>query len=244
MVADLRSDLAEILLIFDGTSPTQHVRRMLSRLPATVHVLPKQRSLGAVLNVGLDRASGDWVSRIDADDLWVRGRLDAQLSLMHTSPQLVLAGSNALTVDDSGAVIGRLSAGSGMALKHRLLVRNQFIHPSVVMRADAVRQAGGYPDIVRLEDYGLWLALARIGDVTNVDACWVRYRVHAAQASAAAVGAVAVAEIRRRRLMLAEQLRVPAPLTDGAHYLWVVTQKFTNRGHRLPTGRFKFGPVA
>ena len=85
MLADV-DDRAHVLCVFDGCHPDDSIRDMLVER-GSIMVLPKQTTLGSVLNAGISRVSTEFIARIDADDLWPEGRLDGQLAVMRRNPE-------------------------------------------------------------------------------------------------------------------------------------------------------------
>jgi hypothetical protein len=78
-------------------------------------------------------------------------------------------------------------------------------HPSVMLRADAVREVGGYWEHGVSEDWDLFLRLAEHGRLANLDRTVLRYRFHDSGINAGSMGRVRrnirlAVENHRRRL--------------------------------------------
>jgi hypothetical protein len=99
---------------------------------------------------------------------------------MQAHPQIVLLGTAAEVIDESGTVIGRRSLPVSTAkLGHALRRSNPFIHSSVMIRAAPVRKLRGYrAAFLFAEDYDLWLRIAELGGVASLPEYLVQYRVH------------------------------------------------------------------
>jgi hypothetical protein len=244
LAEELPSPDARLLAVFDGTEPTATERRLLDALQARVAVLPKRDNLGQVLDAGLRLVDTPLTSRIDADDLWPRSRLSGQLRFMDAHPDCAVAGSDATTVDVDGRPLGTLRAGRGRDLRRGLLLRNQLIHPSTVFRTELARRAGGYPDVERVEDYGLWLRLAQLGDVLNAPERWLTYRVHPRQLSRRRVARPGRSLIGARRAELARHLGVAAVYPSFAQLAWSGAQVCGRLGLNRLWTRFEGQPAA
>lgn len=119
-------------------------------------------------------------ARIDADDVNHPERLAAQVAFLEAHPEVVLV----------GAQVCRLSAdGVRGGLVHELPTTHEQIvvrmlrywsiwHPTVLYRRGAVLAAGSYLDEYAVDDYSLWLRLARVGRLANLPEALVDYRVH------------------------------------------------------------------
>jgi glycosyltransferase involved in cell wall biosynthesis len=131
--------------------------------------------VSAARNAGLDAARGHWVAFLDDDDLWDRDHLGRALETLARYPQAVLACCDARvfvdpTVDGSAVPP---EEGRGLPLKSpdladgpiplaRLLAGNPIVTPSVVLvRSQLAPQDRFDPALGHLEDYDLWLRLAR-----------------------------------------------------------------------------------
>ena len=136
--------------------------------------------LVAALNRGLSLARAPLLARLDADDIAVPSRLAEQSAFLGGHPDMVLLGSWAEKMDAQGRNIGRLTPESGSdRLAEILQHSNPFVHSSVMMRTDGVRELRGYrAACLSAEDYDLWLRLSERGRIGNLPRELVRYRVH------------------------------------------------------------------
>lgn len=194
------------------------------------------RGLSHALTVGAQVAQGDYLARLDADDLALPGRLLAQVQYLQDHPEVVLLGTVARTVDELGAVTGRLGTTPLGDMRSILLTRNVIIHSSVMMRRDAYAAAGGYdPALRQMEDYDMWLRLAVQGEVHVLQQDLTDYRVHGAQMSrrAASSGHYIEAVIRGRR-DLARHLGQAVLLQRLRDIAWRGAQVARARGWRRP----------
>ena len=119
----------------------------------------------ASLNVGLARAQGELVARIDADDVWYPQKLTRQCEFMASHPEVTVCGTWADRIDARGAVVGTFSPPTDpIEIRYRLLWGSPVCHVSVVMRRAAILECGGYlPGYRFAADYALWSQLLREG---------------------------------------------------------------------------------
>jgi glycosyltransferase involved in cell wall biosynthesis len=129
------------------------------------------KGLVATLNEGIELARGEFLARLDADDLCDPRRLELQVGQMRREPDLVALGSGAWAIDESGRLLGDFSrpATTHEQIEAAHLQGHSAIHhPAAMLRASAVRQVGGYRDLVPCEDFDLWLRLGEIGRLANL----------------------------------------------------------------------------
>ena len=126
------------------------------------------------------------VALCDADDSWEEGALAASLAALAAVPEAGWAFGRALVVGPDGRPTGerwpeppagRLDVAAFASVVY---ASNPVPTSSVVLRRDALAQAGGFPSAVRVaEDWDLWLRLcAARQDAVCVAGCTVRYRRH------------------------------------------------------------------
>lgn len=127
--------------------------------------LSKNRGLAGALSAGFERCVGEWVMRMDSDDLCDRERLRLQLDHIIENPGTDVVSSWAEEfMDGEEATRLKSSAIGHDAVVQSLRWRNVICHPSVLMRAEVMRRAGGYRlDFPLLEDYDLWVRMALAG---------------------------------------------------------------------------------
>ncbi len=141
---------------------------------------PRQLGLVKALNAALAVVRAPLLARLDADDMALPERLSYQARCFDERPELVLLGSWAERIDDSGRRTGVVRPETDPArLAVILQKRNPLVHSSVMTRTALVKKLGGYREaFLGAEDLDLWLRLSEHGVVANLPQTLVRYRVH------------------------------------------------------------------
>jgi glycosyltransferase involved in cell wall biosynthesis len=146
----------------------------------------EQAGLAASLNRGLDRASGAYVARLDADDVALPERLQRQVDRLRADPHTAVVGSAVTDLDELGRPGRTHVLPSGVtALRWHALFSSPFFHPTVLVDREALAANGlRYdPSFLESEDYDLWTRLFAVADGDNLPEPLVLKRVHAGQAS-------------------------------------------------------------
>ena len=172
----------EFVIVDDGsTDRSLAIVRRFQKQDPRVRILsrPNTGIVGA-LNDGLQACVGEYVARIDADDLCESERLSLQVARLDKAPDLVALGCCAIAVDPKGRELGAFD----VPLSHEDIERNHLQgvssihHPAVMMRREAVNRAGGYREgFCPAEDYDLWLRLGEIGRLENLPQRLIRKRL-------------------------------------------------------------------
>ena len=176
----------ELIAVLDGSHDSSAaIVHGYSDSRVRVESIPTSIGLPAALNRGLELCRGEYVARIDQDDICSPHRLQTQVSALDRHPQVGVFGSAAMIINSASAVVGIHKVATGRQRVARgLLWRNQVIHPSVMFRRPLVCSIGGYNPALRLlHDYELWLRLLTITSIDNLPDFLMSYRHHTGQMS-------------------------------------------------------------
>ncbi|MDR7994255.1 glycosyltransferase [Thermosynechococcus sp. TG252] len=174
----------EFIVIDDGSTDgsLSVLRRYAARDPRIRLVSRENRGLVATLNEGIALARGQWIARMDADDVALPDRFEVQLERLQRT--------GADFCGDAVECFGEWRAVWRYPLSHdaceaRLLMDVPFAHPTVIGRRSAFADLGYDSAYTQAQDYDLWQrAWARGYKLVNVPDVVLRYRVHAGQVSA------------------------------------------------------------
>lgn len=140
----------------------------------------KNLRLPGNLNKGLSLSSGEYIARIDEDDVWSDGdKLKKQVEFLDAHPNCVLIGTGFRMVDEHGMRIKDVISPAGdRPLRRAILSYNPFGHSTVLFRKKTALELGGYDAGIRYgEDYDLWLRLGQKGEFANLPEVCMRYLV-------------------------------------------------------------------
>jgi glycosyltransferase involved in cell wall biosynthesis len=178
----------EFIIVDDGSQDTslEIIRRYAAADPRIRVIIKPNSGLTDSLNVGIEAARGEWIARIDADDMAMPNRLATQLDHAIRDERCVVLGSAIVRIDEEGRECGVATFPVNHKQLCRLMYRkiNPIPHSSALFRKAAVCAVGGYRErIRRAQDYDLWLRLSEVGHIGSIDRPLVRYRQHASQVS-------------------------------------------------------------
>jgi GT2 family glycosyltransferase len=146
---------------------------------------------GAARDTALALLATDLVACADADDVWLPGKLAAQLQVLEGHPEVGLCFGSAVIIGPDGTPTGEHweTFTPGVLPPHllapRLFEHNPIPTSSVIARRPALRAAGGFTGPPLGEDWDLWLRLLTRGESFFFEPrATIRYRRHAEGASA------------------------------------------------------------
>ncbi|MCM8824400.1 MAG: glycosyltransferase [Candidatus Omnitrophica bacterium] len=161
----------EFIIINDGsTDRTEEIIKKYQKKTTRIHLISKENTgLADSLNLGIRHSRGEYIARMDADDIADEKRLEIQVNFLENNPEIALVGSWCYLIDlDNNRRIECRSPILDKEIRKYMQKDNPFIHSSVMMRRSVIKKVGGYDRIQGMEDYGLWIRIAKNYKVANI----------------------------------------------------------------------------
>lgn len=158
----------EIILCDDGSKDdTYAVALENQRQHTNIVLLRNEQNLGlnATLNKCLSVAKGEYIARMDGDDISLPTRFEKQVAFLDEHPECAIVSTPMIHFDESGEIF-RGVAKEGVADKHVFNYGSPFCHAPCMVRSEAFNAVEGYavhPRLLRIEDYDLWRRLYEKG---------------------------------------------------------------------------------
>ena len=174
----------ELLFVIDGPIPIS-LEKVIEEFeernaPETKCVrLEENRGLGEAMRIAVEHAHGDYVARMDADDLTLPDRFEKQLACFENDHTLAVVGGMIEDfADDVNHVSGkRIVPLADEDIKRYMRSRNGMNHVTVMFRKEELLRAGNYQPFHLNEDYYLWVRMIQQGcKFKNVPDVLVRVR--------------------------------------------------------------------
>jgi glycosyltransferase involved in cell wall biosynthesis len=173
----------EVVIVEDGPlgkALEASIASYQASLPIVSLSLPVNVGLGEALRAGLQVCRGEYVARMDSDDICMPCRFQIQMDFLERNPDVdVVSGTWAEFDEDCSRPhsLRRLPA-TGPALLRYAKFRNPINHVTAVFRKSAVLAAGSYQSFHGFEDYHLWARMLTLGyRLHNIEEILVCVRV-------------------------------------------------------------------
>lgn len=138
----------------------------------------KKSGVANALNFGIAKASGEYIARMDSDDVAFLNRIAKQSEFLDVHPEIALVAASCMIINEKGECIREeIRQCSADEIKYRLLFDNPICHPTVMFRKSVFEQGWKYENVFA-EDYDLWVRLATSYKMEVLPDVLLKYRVH------------------------------------------------------------------
>ena len=158
----------ELILCDDGSADDTFsvAQRYAQAHPDRIVLLqnPKNLGLNATLNRCLSVARGEFIARMDGDDVCAPERFAEELAVLESEPEIAIVSTDMHFFDESG-VWGMVQYPEYPQPKD-FLAGSPFCHAPCMVRKEAYDAVGGYSvdkKLLRVEDYHLWIKMYQAG---------------------------------------------------------------------------------
>jgi len=173
----------EFLIINDG-STDRSVEIIESYSDPCIRLVHNEQNLGLIttLNRGFDLCKGEYIARMDADDISLSIRLEKQVKFLDSNPDISICSSLIKTFGDINPSVFRYPEDHE-SIRSTLLFKNSIAHPAVMMRNSAIKGLYFDSSFKHAEDYELWARASKYLKFYNLQEVLLLYRMHNKQVS-------------------------------------------------------------
>lgn len=174
----------EFIIIDDcSTDSSNNLLNDLALQDNRIKIIANEENLGLTknLNKACKIARGEYIARMDADDISFPDRFEKQVMFLDNNPEIDIVGSFSNDINEEGTIIGSRS----VPISHTEIVSilpklNPMSHPTVMFRKTRLEQIGFYNENFRTsQDYELWFRAVGNGlKLANIPEVLFSYRMN------------------------------------------------------------------
>lgn len=176
----------EFIIVDDGSvDSTEEILQAYKKRDHRITNLNNERNIGLAdsLNLGISKAQGKYIARMDADDISMPDRFEKQIQFLEENPGIRVLGTNVYRIDENGRILREVAYPTlARDMRWNMIWGNNAVvcHPSVMMAAEWVRNIGLYKDQPTSQDLELWSRVFTEEPlpIWNMQLPLLKYRVH------------------------------------------------------------------
>ena len=157
-----------LVMCDDGSEDNTYeaAKKYQERYPDKIILIKNERNMGLnyTLNRCLKHADGEYIARMDGDDISLPERLEKEVDFLDSHPEYAIVSPLVMHFDENGVFsVGR--AGGEPDIRN-FPKKSPFCHAACMIRREAYDEVGGYtesPKVLRVEDRDLWIKLYEKG---------------------------------------------------------------------------------
>lgn len=173
-------DNFEFLIIDDGsTDDSWKIIKYFAKRDKRIRTWRNKKNVGLVasLNFILPKTKGNYIARMDADDISLPQRLAKQISLLEGNQQIVACGGQEYIINERGRTIAEKYFPTDPTTCYNLITNIMVIQPPLLMaRGDLMRKLKYDNHIFKNDDISMHFKLLKYGGFSNVDELIFKYR--------------------------------------------------------------------
>jgi glycosyltransferase involved in cell wall biosynthesis len=171
-------------IIIDDKSTDDSLKILKSYIDPRIILVINDKNIGLTknLNEGIKLAKGEFIARMDADDISLPQRFEKQVIFLDTNPHISLSGTQVIELGLN--TVSKFPITSE-EIKFSFLHTNSIAHPTVLFRKnDFVKFSLIYDEnYLTAQDYELWTRAISILNFSNLEEPLLKLRIHANQIS-------------------------------------------------------------
>ena len=175
----------EIIVVDDG-STDETSALMTSEYPEIVFIQQQNTGVSSARNVGIKRASGDWIAFLDSDDEWLPEKLEIQMKALYKNPEIKICHTNEIWIRNGKRVNPKKKHEKfGGCIFQKCLPLCCISPSSVIIHKSIFKEIGLFDySLPVCEDYDLWLRITARNPVLYIEEPFlIKYGGHEDQLS-------------------------------------------------------------
>lgn len=146
---------------------------------------PQNSGVAYSLNRAIQLCCGDYIARMDADDISMPDRIKKQVAFMEANSTLAVSGSWVRHIGKYKGVLEKKPSGSS-CIAAFMMLDNPVMHPTAIMRKRTLENYRLKYDAAyeRCEDFDLWEKVSQVAEIDNLPEPLLHFRVHAGSVTA------------------------------------------------------------
>lgn len=185
----------EFVIVNDGSTDgtAEYLDGLTDKRVQVIH--RENGGTAAAANQGLKSCHGEYIARVDADDIALPTRFEKQVAYLDAHPEVGLLGTQMAPLGDAGVGPSLSLPTTHSAIYEGLMAgRHALGHANIMMRTALLKEIGGYWSHPLQDAWDMMLRMGEVADLANLSEVLHHYRVH--------TGSLTGSRMRKMRLSI------------------------------------------
>jgi len=172
----------ELIIVCDGDKEEYNRIKQINNEKIRVFLNESNKGLPYSLNLAIENATGDYIARMDSDDISIENRIEKQVEFLENNKDIGVCGTEAILF---GKQKGKKTIffKTVEQIKIQLLYKATLIHPTVMVRKDIFDKYKYNERFLYAQDFELWSRISEKFNIAIIPIVGIKYRVHDKQVS-------------------------------------------------------------
>ena len=170
----------EFIVVDDGsTDKTPEILENYAKQDQRIKIITNSENIGLTksLNKGIKVSKGEYIARMDDDDIAMPERIKKQIEFLEKNPNFGVVGCNVIIINETGNFVKNVVLPNN--LMQVLKKRNYLAHGSLVFQKAIIEQLGNYDEqMLYAQDYEMILRISKTFEVGFISEFLYKLRVH------------------------------------------------------------------
>jgi len=172
----------EFIIVCDGDKEEYNRLKRIQDERVKVFLNEENRGLPYSLNLAIKNSTGEYIARMDSDDICIEDRIKKQVEYLENNKNVGVCGTNALLFGEKEGK-KEIYLNNIEQIKVQLLYRATLVHPTVMIRRSVLNEFKYNEEYVCAQDFELWSRISEKINIAIVPIIGLKYRIHKKQAS-------------------------------------------------------------
>lgn len=174
----------EFIIIDDSSSDhSREIVESYSDPRMRFYVNEQNMGVAATLNRGLELATGEYIARMDSDDISFPERFEKQVKFLDANLNIAVLGTSVVKFGEVMQPSPMIYCSNHKKAKAEMVFNSTLAHPTVMIRKSILdnNQLKYEEKYNGLEDFVLWWRISKLADVVSLPEVLLKYRIHSKQ---------------------------------------------------------------
>lgn len=169
----------ELIAVDDGSTDLSiSILKKFAKNDSRIHIYKqKHKGLSYALNFGLKKTKGQFIARMDADDISHKERLEKQLNFLLKNKEIMLIGTQVTMMDEKGKKIGDKRFPQNHEKIYEMMMTMMSIQHATILARTKYFKKVAYQNHSTAEDVSLLFKLIETGKFANTKESLYKYRI-------------------------------------------------------------------